>query len=135
MNKPQTQRPTTLAEVIEFPHIEEMTESEINIEARLRELTDFVEKLGDAAFNFFLTERVSVREAIEELIVKKTALRWIVRVAKRSTGRVRENLWEDIDRILTDLEVTAKAVMLASEKWAHIEFGGRCEPMVCLHRF
>lgn len=135
MNKPQTQRPTTLAEVIEFPHIEEMTESEINIEARLRELADFVEKFGDAAFNFFLTERVSVREAIEELIVKKTALRWIVRVAKRSTGRVRENLWEDIDRILTDLEVTAKAVMLASEKWAHTEFGGRCEPMVCLHRF
>jgi len=135
MNKAQMRRPTTRARVIEFPHVEETTELEINTEARLRELANFAEGFGDAAFSLFLTEKTSVRGAIEELIIKVSALDWIVRVAKYSIGRVRERLWADIDRTLADLEKTAESVMRATEKWAHTDFGDRRERMVCLHRF
>lgn len=135
MNKAQMQRPTTTARIVEFPHVEETRELEINIEARLRELTNFAEGFRDAASNLFLAEKTPVREAIEELIIKVSALDWIVRVAEHSTGRVRERLWADIDRALPDLEETAESVMRATEKWAHTDFGGRRERMVCLDRF
>jgi hypothetical protein len=130
----QMQRPATRARVIEFPQVEEIIKLEISIEARLRELTNFVEDFGDAAFNLFLTEKEAVREAIEELAVKVSALNWIVRVAKRSTGLVREGLWADIERALTDLEKTAHAVMRATEKWNHADLGAHREQAVCVER-
>jgi hypothetical protein len=135
MNKAQTQRPTTGARIIEFPHFEQTTELEISIEARLRELTNFAERFGDAAFSLFLTEKTSVRGAIEELIIKVNALDWIVRVAKHCTGQVRERLWADIDGALGDLEKTAEAVMRATEKWAHTDCGDRRERIVSLDLF
>ena len=116
MNKAQTHRPITGAQVIEFPPIEEGTRLECNIEARLQELTNFAEGFSDTTSNLFLAENASVREATEELLVKGTALRWIIRIAKRSTGRLRVSLWADIDRVLTDLENTAAWVMRAEEK-------------------
>ena len=123
MNGSQLERPITKKQVIEFPRLNvgAKTELERSVEARLQELTETVEGFGHAAFTLFLTEKSPVREAIEELVVKVNALEWIVRIAKRATGRVREGLWTDIGRILTDLEKTAESVMNAAEIWAHLE--------------
>jgi hypothetical protein len=135
MNKAQIQRPITSARVIEFPRVEESTQLEIDIETRLAELKDFAEGFGDDAFSFFLAETISVREAIEELVVKVNALDWIARVAKRSTGCVRERLWADIDNALSELEKTAESLVRAEEEWAHSDSGGRRERVVCVDRF
>lgn len=130
MNKTQMRRQMqiTRARVIEFrpPDQENDQETnqengqqdqlESNIEARLFELKNFAEGFSETAFIFSLSEDSSVREAIEELLVKETALRWIIGVAKRSTGRARIDLWADIDRVLTGLENTAARVMQAEEK-------------------
>jgi hypothetical protein len=123
MNGSQLERPITKAQVIEFPRVGfgEKIELERSVEARLQELTEMVEGFGHAAFTLFLTEKSPVREAIEELVVKLNALEWIVRISRRATGRVREGLWTDIERILTDLEKTAESVMNAAEIWAHLE--------------
>ncbi len=85
--------------------------SEEDIESRLRNLGHLVEGLCDAAYLTLLTERTHVREALEELLVKEAAMRWIVRVAKHSNGPIREALWSDIEKSLTDLEKTAESVM------------------------
>lgn len=119
------QWPSTRRGVIEFPQAEERAELEISVEARLYELTSVVARVGSSAFNVLLTEKSSVREAIEELIVKVNALNWIARVAKYSTGRVREGLWTDIDHALCGLEKTAELVTRAGEKWADSDSGGR----------
>lgn len=124
-----------IAEVIQFPRVQQIKELESNIEARLQELTDTVDSFGDAAFNLFLTEKSAVREAIEELAVKVSALDWIVKVAKRSTGPVRKGLWADIERSLVDLEETANFVIRATEKWARSDTNGRRERVVCMQRF
>jgi len=58
-----------------------------------------------------LTENISVRAPLEELIVKEAALRWIVDVATHSYGPVSEKLWADIDGALTDLERIGESVM------------------------
>jgi hypothetical protein len=116
MNQVQKQRRTTRAQIIEFPFVEQGTLWERNIEDRLQELTYFTEGFTDAGFNLFLPENTSVRHAIEELLVKEAALRWIIRVAKRSTGRARVSLWADIHRVLAGLEVTAQLVMGGEEK-------------------
>jgi hypothetical protein len=136
MNRSQLERPIKKAQVIEFPRldVEEKTELESSAEARLQVLTDTVEGFGHAAFTLFLTERGPVREAIEELVVKVNALQWIVRIARRATGPVREGLWADIERILADLEKTAGSVMNAAEMWAHLELADSREPVVCMRR-
>ena len=111
MNKARTQRPITRRRVLEFPHVEERTPFEDSIKARLQELTDLIEGFENSALNCLLTEKTSVREAVEELIVKEAALRWIVRVATHCSGPVREKLWADIDRALIDLEKTVESAM------------------------
>jgi len=60
--------------------------------ARLQELTTLVEGFGNPAVNHLLTEDISVRAAVEGLIVKEAASRWIVDVATHSYGPVRGNL-------------------------------------------
>ncbi len=135
MNEAQMQQPRTMAGVIEFPRAAQVKELENSIEARLEELTEVVDGFGDEAFNLFLTEKSAVREAIEELVVKVSALDWIVRVAKRSSGAVRQGLWADIERALVDLEKTANFVIRATEKWAHSDVNGRRERVVCMERF
>lgn len=135
MNRAHMQQPRTMAGVIEFPHTHQIKELESSIETRLEELTDVVDGFGDAAFNLFLTEKSSVREVIEELVVKVSALDWIVRIARRSSGAVRQGLWADIERALVDLEKTANFVIRATEKWAHSDTSGPRERVVCLERF
>jgi hypothetical protein len=82
-----------------------------------------------------LTEKTAVREAIEELAVKVSALEWIVRVARHSAGRVQSRLWADSDAALTDLEATAGSVARVTEKWGRSSLGGPREPVLCLDRF
>ena len=89
---------------------------ENDIEARLLEMKNFAEGFSQSTFIFSLSEDASVREAIEELLLKETALWWIIGVAKRSTGKARVSLWADIDRVLTRLENIAAWVMRAEEK-------------------
>ncbi|HKN60729.1 MAG TPA: hypothetical protein VJW93_06110 [Candidatus Acidoferrales bacterium] len=128
-------RPTTRARVLEFPHGEERTPFQDAIEARLAELKRFVDDFNESAFTLLLTEKTAVREAIEELVVKVTALEWIVRVARHSTGRVQSRLWVDIDAALSDLEDTAESVARVTEKWGRSNLGGSREPVVCFHGF
>jgi hypothetical protein len=135
MRDAQTQEPARWADVIGFPREQRIAVLESNIESRLEELTDLVDGFGDSAFNLFLTEKTAVREAIEELVVKVGGLDWIVRVAKRSTGPVRQGLWADIEKSLADLEETAGFVIRETEKWAHSDTNGRRERVVCLQRF
>ena len=113
MNKARMQRPITRGAVLEFPHVEERTSVEDSIKARLQELTTRVEGFGNPALGRLLTENISVRAAVEELIVKEAALRWIVDVATHSYGPVRGKLWADIDGALTDLERIGESVMRA----------------------
>lgn len=135
MNRAQMQRLTRMGEVIEFPLKERITILEDSVESRLEELTDLVDGFGDSAFNLFLTEKTAVREAIEELVVKVSALEWIVRVAKRSTGSVRRGLWADIEKSLVELEKTAGFVIWGAEKRDQSDTSDRRERVVCLQRF
>lgn len=135
MKSAEMATPVTKARVIEFPHVQRIEELEAKIESRLQELTEVVDGFGDTAFNLFLTEKSAVREAIQELVVKVSALDWIVRVAKRSTGSVRAGLWSDIERALADLERTAQYVIRATENWAHLEPNDRNEHVICMDRF
>lgn len=80
------------------------------IEARLHALTEFIEDFNDGAFSAVLSERAFTREAVEELCVKESALRWILRVAKHSEGAVREKLWSDIEEAVTGLEKLAESL-------------------------
>jgi hypothetical protein len=113
MNKTSMQRPITRGAVLEFPHVEKRTRFEDSIKARLQELRTLVGDFGNPAINRLLTENISVRAAVEELIVKEAALRWIVDVATHSRGPIREKLWVDIDAALTDLERVGESVMRA----------------------
>ena len=70
------------------------------IKARLQTITGFVEGLTTSTVNLLLAEKPSAREALQELVVKEAALRWIVRVATLSNGDVRARLWADIDKAL-----------------------------------
>jgi hypothetical protein len=117
------QRPGTMAPVLAFPHAEERASLERSIEARLGDLKEFVDEYTDAASNLLLIEKIPVREAVEELIVKVSALEWIVHVAKRFAGGMRERLWADIDKALSDLERTAESVVIFGERWGRICLG------------
>jgi|HubBroStandDraft_1064217.scaffolds.fasta_scaffold15535_4 hypothetical protein len=128
-------RPITRARVLEFPHREESTPFQDAIEARLAELKRFIDDFNESPSSLLLTEKTAVREAIDELVVKVSALEWIVRVARHSTGRVQSRLWGDIDTALTDLEDTAESVARVTERWGRSSLGGPREPVLCLDRF
>jgi hypothetical protein len=85
--------------------------SEEYIESRLQHLRYLVDGFCDVANPRLLTQTIHVREALEELLVKEAAMRWIVRIAKRSNGSIREALWSDIEKSLADLEKTAESVI------------------------
>jgi hypothetical protein len=99
---------------IEFPPSTETIQSEEAIEARLRDLASLVADLTDSGFGVLLAEDPATREAFDELRVKEAALRWIVRVAKHSSGQIREKLWADIESAIAGLEKTASLLMHAS---------------------
>ncbi|HMD16487.1 MAG TPA: hypothetical protein VKH18_07455 [Terriglobales bacterium] len=113
MNETRAQRSNTRQEVLDFPQVEESTLFEDQIEARLQELTRFVEGFADSTFNLVLVEQISVRQTLEELVVKVATLRWIVRVASYSNGPIRKKLWAEIDGALIDLEKTGESLMHA----------------------
>ena len=96
-------------------------------------MTNLVERFGHKPFSLFLTENNPVREPIEELIVKEVTLRWIVRVAKRSEGPIRERLWADIDKALIELEMTAEEVMYAGRRCLRSDSLGTRDLVVCAH--
>jgi hypothetical protein len=87
------------------------------IKARLQTITCFVEGLTTSTVNLLLAEKPSAREALQELVVKEAALRWIGRVATLSSGEVRARLWADIDEALDDLESIIELVGRANVEW------------------
>ena len=91
--------------------------NENHIKVRLVIITSFVERLNIATVNLLLAEKPVAREALQELVVKEAALRWIVRVATLSKGGVRARLWADIDKALDDLELTMDLVGRADIEW------------------
>ncbi|MGH9746069.1 MAG: hypothetical protein ACRD59_08175 [Candidatus Acidiferrales bacterium] len=118
MQKAQTQNASAARKVLDFPqHDDENAIFENDVKARLQELTEFVEGFTGSTVNLLLVEKASAREILEELVVKEAALRWIVRVATLSSEPVRERLWADIDRAVTDLEKTARLLKRARVTW------------------
>jgi hypothetical protein len=77
---------------------------EEKIEARLERLSHSVEHFVSSLPAALLAEHHPTRELLEELVVKQSALQWIVRVAKHSQGSIRRRLWSDIDASLAGLE-------------------------------
>jgi hypothetical protein len=90
---------------------------EVLIQARLQTITSFVERLNISTVNLLLAEKPFAREALQELVVKEAALRWIVRVATLSSGDVRARLWADIDKALDDLDLIIDLVGRADVEW------------------
>lgn len=111
MNKSQNRRPDSNLQVIEFPRAAPCAQREVEIEARLRQLTILVKDLCAVGYAVLLVEGTKARDAFDELCVKEAALHWIVRVAKRSSGPVREKLWSDIEEAVSQLEQAAESVM------------------------
>jgi hypothetical protein len=106
-----TIQPQLKSRVIEFPQTSESNLHEQTIQTRLRDLTAFVADLTDSGFGALLAEETSTREAFDELRVKEAALRWIIRVARHSTGAVREKLWSDVEAAVSSLEKTAELLL------------------------
>lgn len=111
--------PSGRSRVIEFPESNPVARSESVIEARLRDLTALVADLTDSGFGVLLSEDAATREAFDELRIKEAALRWIVRVAKHSSGNVREKLWSDIEEAVSGLETTADLLLHSGLTWPH----------------
>jgi hypothetical protein len=111
MNKSQNRGPVRDFQVIEFPHDDGRAEAEQKIEERLLDLSQLVSDLEESGYGVLLGEDTLHRAAFDELRVKESALRWILRVAKHSSGGVREKLWTDIEDAVSDLEKTAHLVM------------------------
>jgi|SRR5580704_822057 hypothetical protein len=135
MNRAQMETSGSRAQVIEFPRIDRTTELQSAIELRLEELMALVVRLEDPSFDLFIAEKSEVRGAIEELVVKVNALNWIVRIARRSSGTVREGLWTDIASALDGLERTSEVITRAVRKLNHAEAAGTREPVICISRF
>jgi hypothetical protein len=136
MHKARTQRSIASRRVIEFPHqANERALYEDHIKARLQELTDFVDGFTNSTLNLVRLEKPSVREAMEELAVKEVALRWIVRVATLSTGTIRDRLWVDIDKALSDLEVIAESLKHARVEWSAHDPAGARDQVICFNTF
>jgi hypothetical protein len=108
MKKSATIQPSEKPRVIEFPQIGSNNQHEQVIETRLRNLTALVADLTDSGYGILLSQEISTWEAFNELRVKEAALRWIIRVAKHSTGAVREKLWSEIEEAVYGLERTAE---------------------------
>jgi hypothetical protein len=99
--------------VLPFPEARPATtqrQAEREIEFRLRILGTLIRNLTNAPYPGLLRERGNIREALEELIVKEATLRWIVRISKSSQGAVREKLWSDIEKAVTNLEEIADSI-------------------------
>jgi hypothetical protein len=111
MKKSATIQPSEKPRVIEFPQIGSNNRHEQVIETRLRNLTALVADLTDSGYGMLLLQETSTREAFNELRVKEAALRWIIRVAKHSTGAVREKLWSEIEEAVYGLERTAQLLL------------------------
>jgi hypothetical protein len=111
--------PSAKSRVIEFPQMSETNEHEQEIETRLRDLTALVADLTDSGYGVLLSEEPATREAFDELRVKEAALRWIIRVAKHSTGAVREKLWSDVEQAVCGLEKTAELLLHSGLVWPH----------------
>lgn len=77
---------------------------EENIESRLAALSKSVEQFVESLPAALLAEQSATRDLLEELVVKQSALQWIVRVAKHSEVGIRRRLWADIDQSLAGLE-------------------------------
>jgi hypothetical protein len=97
--------------------INESAAYEDQIKARLQEITDFVEGLNTSTINLLLAEKPFAREALQELVVKETALTWIVRIAALSNEEVRVRLRADIEKALDDLESIFDLVGRADIEW------------------
>lgn len=106
--------------VIEFPQISETDQEEHEIERRLRDLTALVTDLTDSGYGLLLAEDKSTQEAFDELRVKEAALRWITRVARHSTGAVREKLWIDVEEAVSGLEKTAELLLSCGFLWPRL---------------
>jgi hypothetical protein len=87
------------------------------IKARLQTITSFVEGLNTSTVDLLLAEKPFARELLKELMVKETALRWIVRVATLSNENVRARLWADIDKALDDSDLIVDLVGRANIDW------------------
>jgi hypothetical protein len=118
-NIPGTLSSTARSRVIDFPETSESGRSEQAIENRLRELTALVADLADSGYGYLLSEEPATQEAFDELRVKEAALRWIVRVARHSSGDVREKLWSDIEDAVTSLEKSAELLLHCDLIWPH----------------
>jgi hypothetical protein len=94
--------------ISEINRSEQQRQFENRVQSRLNELSTVVIGMVDAPYPSLLSGRDALRQKLEELIVKEAALIWIVRVAKRTEGTVRENLWLDIEKALRGLEKIAE---------------------------
>jgi hypothetical protein len=92
---------------------------EEKIESRLERLSQAVEQFVSSLPAALLAENHPTRELLEELLVKQSALQWIVRVAKHSQGAVRRRLWSDIDASLAGLEKILKLLPLLQDIERH----------------
>jgi hypothetical protein len=134
MKEARTQRPISRARVLEFPHREPAELFEDSIKDRLQKLTNLVESFWGSTSNLLRTENPSVHEAVDQLIVSEAALRWIVRVAAHSSGPVRERLWADVDRALTDLEEIAELATDSGIVWSHSGSVDSRDLLICMGR-
>jgi hypothetical protein len=119
MKNPSLIAASAKSRLIEFPSISESNQREQDIETRLRDLTALVADLTDSGYGVLLSEEPATREAFDELRVKEAALRWIIRVAKHSTGAVREKLWSDVEQAVCGLEKTAELLLHSGLVWPH----------------
>lgn len=110
MNKSRNRSTAPDLRVIEFPRAGQSAPCAQEIEARLGQLTILAKDMCEAGYAVLLAEGTAARDAFDELRVKEAALRWIVRVAKRASGPVREKLWADIAGAVTELEQTAESL-------------------------
>src|SRR5271154_2101589 len=113
MNKQSSSAST---KILEFPRLEDPSIAEDEIKARLGRLTNLIEDFANSTINVLDMENNLLRELLEELVVKEAALRWIVRTASHSEGPVREKLWADIDKVLSELENTAETYDFYSKR-------------------
>lgn len=119
------------AKILPFPKTDQIhtqTGFEEDIETRLRNLGNTINQLLDAPYPGLLRERRFIREALEELTVKESTLRWMVRVAGSTKGAVQRRLRSDIDIALTDLEEIADSIIERESPASSTPFDSRRAP-------
>jgi len=135
LDRPKMESSGNRSQVIQFPRIDRTAEMQTAIESRLEELMALVVRFEDPSFDLFMAEKSEVRGAIEELVVKVNALNWIVRIARRSSGTVREGLWTDIANAVDGLERTSEIITREVRNLNHADAAGTREPVICISRF